>query len=252
MGEQDATHASPPTSTRAGRRSAETVPEVVAEAVQLLGWPGVTLPQVSLLDGLVHPVIALDLPAHHARQAVGQGPELDDDTLSIWEWPESAGRAPRPALQLSGMVVRARAGWAQGVRDAMRWRGFGPTAVLDVLRAAATFVNIATRARLDGTDLEDTVGEVVRLEAALDGIGLVVIRAPSELSGTARGGSAGRGPAGSGAARGQPSVAGRVLLAAEPGRRAPARRRVADRWLEEVLYRQALKLDLYADATPRR
>lgn len=264
MGKQDdamstSAHAFVPTSAPIGWQRCSAA--VVLEAVRLLGWPGVALPAVSLLDCRVHPVVVLDLPAHHARQATGQGPELDDDTLTIWEWPEYAGRAPRPALHLSGMVIRARAGWAQGVRDAMRWRGFGPAAVLDtavldtavldtaVLDVAGDDQSPTVRATAAGDArpdlLDGPVGEVARLEAAMDGIGLVTVGAlpgPTAPSG---------GDPARDEAAGAPGV-GRVLLAPEPGRRAPARRRVADRWLEEVLYRQALELDLYAVTAPRR
>lgn len=63
------------------------------------------------------------------------------------------------------------------------------------------------------------VDEVCRLEFALQGIGLVLA-------------NSGDRPA-------------EAVVPAEPGRRAPARRTVADRWLEETLYQRALDRGLY-------
>lgn len=92
----------------------------------------------------------------------------------------------------------------------MRWRGFGPAAVLGATA--------------------DPPNELVQLEAALNGIGLLAAD-PTTTS-----------------VEPEPLQHGAVtqLLATEAGRRAPARRRVADRWLEEILYRAALENGLYA------
>lgn len=68
-------------------------------------WPGVVLPPMCLFGVRVLPVVVLDLDAHQARQRTGDGPQLDDDTLAVWEWPESAAHAPPPVVALSGLVI---------------------------------------------------------------------------------------------------------------------------------------------------
>lgn len=99
-------------------------------AVQLLGWRGVVLPELELFGSRVTPVVELALDVHRARLADGYGPQLDDETLTVWEWPESAPRAPRPAVSLSGLLCSARGRWRPALIEAVRWRGFGPSAVL--------------------------------------------------------------------------------------------------------------------------
>ncbi|MGI9000485.1 MAG: hypothetical protein ACR2GH_02340 [Pseudonocardia sp.] len=58
------------------------------------------LPETTLFGCRLVAVVALDLDAHRARQASGEGPQRDADTLAVWEWPEAAGyvppTAPRP------------------------------------------------------------------------------------------------------------------------------------------------------------
>jgi len=163
-------------------------------AARLLGWPGVELPVMTLFGCRVSPVVVLDRAAHRARRASGDGPQLDGDTLAVWEWPESTGQAPASVVALSGLLVPARGSraWCAALQRARSLRGFGPTAALTA------------------PDVEP--GEVCRLEHALHGIGLVTTN---------------------------PDASGPVVWA-EPGRCARARRRTADRWLEELLYRAAL------------
>ncbi|WP_433555815.1 hypothetical protein ACQPWY_25810 [Pseudonocardia xinjiangensis] len=173
----------------------------VVDAVRALGWSGVALPEISLVGCRLVPVVDLDVDAHNLREASGHGPQLDADTLAVWEWPESAGMAPPPALRLSGVLFRARRGWRRALREARSWRGFGPAAVLV---PAGAFTD-----------------EVCRLEFAVYGIGLV----PSD--------PAGEGPA----LRADDPVGAAVLP--ELGRSARGRRRTADRWVEETLYRHA-------------
>ncbi len=181
----------------------------VAEAVRLLGWPGVALPETTLFGCRLVAVVALDLDAYRARQASGDGPQRDADTLAVWEWPESAGHVPRPALRLSGALFLARRGWRRALGDATRWRGFGPAAVLVPAAALAD--------------------EVCRWEFALHGVGAVPATGPADTD------------------AGQPADSAGPVVPAEPGRRVPARRRTADRWIEETLYQNALDLGLYPE-----
>jgi len=64
-------------------------------AARLLGWPGVVLAPMTVFGVRVLPVVVLDANAHRARHTCGDGPQLDGDTLAVWEWPESTGHARR-------------------------------------------------------------------------------------------------------------------------------------------------------------
>lgn len=170
-------------------------------APESLGWPGLALPPLCLLGSWIAPVVCIDHPAHHRRLASGDGPQLDQDTLTIWEWPESTGRSPSSVIELSGVIVWAGT-WRTGLAEAQSWRGFGPSA------AAGP------------PALTDQAGVFGIREFALAGVGLVEHGTLCPL---------------------------RVVVGAEPGRLATARRRVLDRWVEESLYRHALAVGLLRD-----
>lgn len=164
----------------------------VIGSADALGWDGVALPELSVFGCRLIPVVVLHYEVHRVRHRDGDRPELDSDTLTLWEWPES--NAPAPAVRLSGALFSARDGFRPALADARRWRAFGSSAVL----APCSVV----------TD------QVSRWDCALHGVGLV----PAE-----------------------PGLATTVeAVTAEEGRRAPARRRTADRWIEESLYAHAL------------
>ena len=101
---------------------------VIEEAVTAFGWSGTVLPEIRLLGCLLVPVVETDVEAHRSRRRDGDGPEYDGDTLTVWEWPQSP--APASAVRLSGVVFAARRGFGRALRDARRWRAFGPSAVL--------------------------------------------------------------------------------------------------------------------------
>lgn len=126
--------------------------ERVAIAAELLSWSGVVLPELSLLGCRVLPVVEPDEQVHWAREAGGDGPQRDWDTLAIWEWPQSVGHFPAPALRLVGILVPATT-WRRGLAIGGTWRGFGPVAVLTATRQPVT--------------------EVCRLEFQLRGVGLI-------------------------------------------------------------------------------
>ena len=165
-----------------------------ARAARLLGWPGVALPPMMLFGVRVLPVVVLDDDAHRARQAVGDGPQLDGDTLAVWEWPESAAHVPPSVVSVSGLLILnpdpAGRRWRAALARARNVRGFGPAAVLSAV---------------------DTADEVPRLEHAFHGIGLVAAGADCD-----------------------------ALVPAASGRAPRARRRTADRWVEELLYAAAI------------
>lgn len=179
--------------------------DVHAAAAAALGWAGIVLPEVTVFGCRLFPVVLADVEVHQARRRDGDGPQLDGDTLSMWEWPETA--APAPALHLVGALIPARRGFRRALGDARRWRAFGPAAVL----APASVV----------------ADQVCRWDCALHGVGL----AGSDLDATAAGG----------------------VVPPEAGRRAPSRRRTADRWIEETLYAVALDTGIFpADALAQR
>jgi hypothetical protein len=161
-------------------------------AARLLGWPGVVLAPMTVFGVRVLPVVVLDANAHRARHTCGDGPQLDGDTLAVWEWPESGAHAPPSVVAVSGLLIPNADPTGQGraaLGRARRVRGFRPAAVFTAHGA---------------------VDEVCRLEHAFHGIGLVTTTDADDV------------------------------VAAAPGRAPRARRRTADRWVEELLYATAI------------
>jgi hypothetical protein len=202
------------------------------EVTALLAWPGVALPEMTLFESRVIPVVEIDEDAHRARVDSGDGPELDSATLTMWEWPETAGWAPSPALSLSGLLLRSTGRrWRHALTEAVRWRGFGPTAVLAS--------GVGAEAELVPVD--------AMVEFAVYGVGLVAIDPAAEQAAWP---VADQGQAADSTGPVPPPA--RLIAASEPGRSARAGpRRTADRWMEELLYRRAIDLGLYAPTGPR-
>ena len=115
-------------------------------------------------------------------------------------WEWPESPGPASVARLSGGLFGMGRRFPAAVSQAREWRPFGPAAVL------APPVVVAE--------------EVNRWECALHGVGLVSA-----------------GPGGDPASNRCPEVG---HVPAEAGRRAPARRRTADRWVEERLYALAL------------
>ena len=115
-------------------------------------------------------------------------------------WEWPESPGPAPVARLSGGLFRMRGRFPSAVSQAREWRPFGPAALLAPPAVVAEQVN--------------------RWECALHGVGLVSAE-----------------PAGDPTSSGCPQV---EHVPAEAGRRAPARRRTADRWIEETLYALAL------------
>jgi hypothetical protein len=99
-------------------------------AARALDWPGQVLADVILLGTRTAMVLQVDAEAHARRAAAGDGPMLDLDMLTIWEWPEAAGHCPPSVVALAGVLVPAGRSWGRAVAAARRWTGFGPAAVL--------------------------------------------------------------------------------------------------------------------------
>jgi hypothetical protein len=190
---------------RDGPRSDRGPDPAVAAAVDVLGWSGSSaLPAQTLLGCRLVPVVRLEVEAHASRQAHGDGPQLDLDVLSTWEWPGAEPHAPPPALSLTGVLFHAHGRWRRACITASYWRRFGAAAVI--------------------APTPEVVDEISRLEFALQGVGLVTTDDASDSA--------------------------QLIVPAEPGRRPPERRQIAHRWLEELLYRDALQRGLYPQPGP--
>lgn len=124
----------------------------VRATVAILAWPGIPLPAVTLFGLTFWPTVTLGHEVHARRQQDGNPPELDEDVLAVWEWPEYPD--PASVVSLTGALFsdtgrRLRS----SITAASRWRGFGPSAVL--------------------TGRELPADHPDRLECALWGVGLV-------------------------------------------------------------------------------
>lgn len=157
------------------------------------------------------------------RQAVGDGPQLDADTLAVWEWPEPIGYAPPSVVGLSGLLIPNPNPAGPGVASRVE-----PGAYRARVRASRRPHRRRARGRgvPAGTRLpRDRTGHRRRAD-------VVALVPPAGTGGTAGTGSASstthRGPVGLGAAlRGRadnrpPSDRGRHSMT-RPDRSTPAR-----------------------------
>ncbi|WP_280274101.1 hypothetical protein [Nocardia wallacei] len=85
------------------------MPAGVEHGVEAAGWAGVVLPQTTVSDFTVFPVVEIDAEVWEERVKKGYGPELDRSTLVIWEsWTTDLGEMPpRPAVSIVGLVSTA-------------------------------------------------------------------------------------------------------------------------------------------------
>lgn len=188
----------------------------------LLGWAGAVLPRITVFDTPFVPVVALDWAAHRDRMARGFGPATNRDQLEkrarreIWGWGELVGRAPRPAVHLVGALFdHASLRWQVAFGQAASWRAFGPTAVYGT-------------GPLEGIDADR------RRKHHQRGVGLIILaRTNMPALGTSR----------------SAPLQGLLVEPAAAGRRPGTERRVADRWLEEILYELALATDCFNPAS---
>jgi len=99
------------------------------EAADVLGWDGMVLPPMTLLGRRVVVVAELLVDVHFDRTAAGWGPVTDRMSVATWSWPELAGRAPEPAVVISGVLAPARH-WRTALTCAAPFGGLAPTAML--------------------------------------------------------------------------------------------------------------------------
>ncbi|AEA28879.1 hypothetical protein Psed_6808 (plasmid) [Pseudonocardia dioxanivorans CB1190] len=143
-------------------------------AAAALGWRGVVLAPVELFGCRCRPVVELDLEVHRTRRAHGFLPQLDEDVLAIWEWPESDG--PAPALTLRGALFPVGRSWRRALGEARRWYGFGPAALLDPTGTACADEDCRWECAFAGVGLVsglDPGPAVVAAEARPDSLGRV-------------------------------------------------------------------------------
>ncbi|MBB5957588.1 hypothetical protein FHS29_004183 [Saccharothrix tamanrassetensis] len=96
--------------------------------MEVLGWSGVHVPRVKVLGIEADAVVRVDPAAHDLRRAAGQGPVLDHDVLSTWDWPEARDvRAPE-VVRLVGMVCGGPS-WRRALGAAARLGAFCETAI---------------------------------------------------------------------------------------------------------------------------
>jgi hypothetical protein len=99
------------------------------EAAAALGWDGIVLPPMTLLGRRVVVVAELLVDVHFDRVATGWGPVTDRTSVATWSWPELAGRAPEPAVLISGVLAPARH-WRTALTYVTPFGGLAPTAML--------------------------------------------------------------------------------------------------------------------------
>ncbi|WP_319461277.1 hypothetical protein [Micromonospora sp. RTP1Z1] len=99
-------------------------------AAEALGWPGVVVPDVSLLGTHVSVVVVPDVAAHEWRlENRCAEPLLDPDSLTMWEWPEGRGLFPPSAVSIHGVLTGVGRSVRSALSGARKWRGFAATAV---------------------------------------------------------------------------------------------------------------------------
>lgn len=137
---------------------------LAARAGEVLGWPGVVLPQMTLLGRKVMVCAELVPEAHAERLCLGCGPVADRVAVSTWGWPEMAGRVPPQAVRIVGAVAVARH-WRTALASSVPFARYGHVAMLLPSSAALTrdyLVNCLPRVRRHGVAvlLADPDGEV--------------------------------------------------------------------------------------------
>lgn len=114
---------------RMGGHPAATA-ETLRQASVVLGWDGEILPGLSIAGTRVSAVVALDHQAHQRRVAASDGPCLDPDTLTMWEWPEGRDIYPPSPLSVVGVLAHEGRTVKALLTAARKWRGISASAVL--------------------------------------------------------------------------------------------------------------------------
>lgn len=131
------------------------------DTVVALEWTGVILAPVSLFGCQFAPVVTLDPVVHRDRVRSDQGPQLDEDILAMWAWPQSP--APHSPVHLVGALFVIGRSWRRGLRQAQRWSAFSPTALIDRTGTASSDPWCRWECELAGVGLVETTGDEPRL-----------------------------------------------------------------------------------------
>jgi hypothetical protein len=138
------------------RVTTEEVLGQVTEAIRMLGWAGVVLPETRFSECMLYPVIEWLPEIHHERLAAEEGPQLDRFTLSMWEaWSEVGTPAPRCPVAIVGVV--STRGPRAALASVTRMSGYGSGAVLlDSMRPVdPSFVAEAAEWNVDVAQMGD-------------------------------------------------------------------------------------------------
>jgi hypothetical protein len=128
-------------------------PQVAAE----LAWEGTVLQPMVVLGRRVIMVAELLTDVHSERVLRGWRPVTDRLSVAMWSWPELAGTAPEPAVQIHGVIASARH-WRTALTAATPFAGLAATAMLlppgparePVCLTQAEFYGVAVVATADG------------------------------------------------------------------------------------------------------
>ncbi|NBH06019.1 hypothetical protein [Amycolatopsis sp. SID8362] len=96
-------------------------------AVQVLGWQGSLVKDITLFGSRVSVLARVDEEAHAFRQQTNTPPITDRASVALWEWPELT--APPSVVALSA-VMATGARWQQGMKAVSGFAGFSSTVLL--------------------------------------------------------------------------------------------------------------------------
>lgn len=113
------------------------VDDLAVSAARRLGWHGCALPEMTLLGRKVVVVAELRTEVHAERIALGCPPVTDRAEVSTWVWPEMAGTAPAPAVELIGVLGVARH-WRTALASAAPFANYCDTGIVLPWSAAMT------------------------------------------------------------------------------------------------------------------
>lgn len=142
--------------------------KLAQEAAAQLGWPGIVLPEMTLLGRKVHVVARLRLDVHAERIATGMDPVIDRATVSTWTWDEMSDSAPGQAVEIVGVIAVTRH-WRTGLAQTSPFARYYDAAfvVPTTVALSADYINnCLPRARAFGIGLL-TVDEEAMVERDL-------------------------------------------------------------------------------------
>ncbi|MGW5715324.1 hypothetical protein ACWEVP_04095 [Amycolatopsis sp. NPDC003865] len=96
-------------------------------AVQVLGWRGSLIKNITLFGSRVSVLAQVDEEAHAFRQRTNTPPVTERASVALWEWPELT--APPSAVTLSA-VLATGSRWQQGLKAVSGFAGFSSTVLV--------------------------------------------------------------------------------------------------------------------------